>query len=299
VFLQKRKQTFGRWSKKSVAILLVGFLVICGMFSVGTNNVTAAEKEYPKDPVYVIKTSMGDIHVELMEKEAPKTVANFTGLANGTKTFTDPVTGKEVKRPYYDGLIFHRVIKDFMIQGGCPLGNGKGGPGYTFEDEINANDLGLNEIKAVGKKGDLHPYLGIRTEQQYVQMVLMPLTKKMGIESQEDFNSRKMEVMEKLKELTLKDIYELQGYEYTTELKSHPPLKGFVAMANAGPNTNGSQFFINIVDTPWLKGKHTVFGKVIKGMDVVNKIGEVPVDKAHKPKEDVKIISIRKLEKDK
>ena len=152
-------------------------------------------------------TSEGNFTVELFEKDAPKTVANFIGLAEGTKEWTDPKTGAAVKKPYYSGLIFHRVIPDFMIQGGDPLGTGTGGPGYTFADEFQS-----------GRKLDK---------------------------------------------------------------------AGILAMANRGPNTNGGQFFITLAPTPWLNGKHTVFGEVTDGMDVIKKIGATkttkPGDKPVKP----------------
>jgi peptidyl-prolyl cis-trans isomerase A (cyclophilin A) len=145
------------------------------------------------------KTSQGAFTAELFEKDAPKTVANFVGLAEGTKEWTDPKTHEKVKKPFYNGLIFHRVIAGFMIQGGDPLGTGTGDPGYKFADELSS-----------GRKLDK---------------------------------------------------------------------AGILAMANAGPNTNGSQFFITLAPTPWLNGKHTVFGEVVEGMDVVNKIGEVKTTK--------------------
>ena len=105
------------------------------------------------NPVGIIKTSQGDIRLELFAAQAPETVKNFIDLAEGRKTYTDSKTQKKVKTPFYDNLIFHRVIKNFMIQGGCPLGNGTGGPGYTFADEINAVDLGLDKIRAVQPDG--------------------------------------------------------------------------------------------------------------------------------------------------
>jgi peptidyl-prolyl cis-trans isomerase A (cyclophilin A) len=152
-------------------------------------------------------TTEGKFTVELFEKDAPKTVANFVGLADGTKEWTDPKSGTKMKKPFYDGLIFHRVIPDFMIQGGDPLGTGTGDPGYKFADEFTS-----------GRKLDK---------------------------------------------------------------------AGILAMANAGPNTNGSQFFITLAPTPWLTGKHTVFGEVTEGMDVIKKIGETkttkPGDKPVKP----------------
>ncbi|HEV2731876.1 MAG TPA: peptidylprolyl isomerase [Terriglobales bacterium] len=161
----------------------------------------------------IFETSQGNIVVRLFEKEAPETVANFVALAEGTKEFTNEKTGKKEKRPFYDGLIFHRVIPQFMIQGGCPHGSGMGGPGYKFADEF------------------------------------------------------------------------------------HPSLKhskaGFLSMANAGPNTNGSQFFITVAATPWLDNRHTIFGEVMEGQDVANKISSVPRDSSDRPRTPVTIQKLR------
>jgi peptidyl-prolyl cis-trans isomerase B (cyclophilin B) len=143
-----------------------------------------------------LHTSEGDVTLQLFDEDAPKTVSNFKELAG---------------QGFYDGLIFHRVIKDFMIQGGCPQGTGTGGPGYTFEDEINP----------------------------------------------------------------------------------HKVQRGKLAMANAGPNTNGSQFFIVTIDAaPWLDGKHTVFGEVTDGMDVVDRIEGTETDGRDRPVNDVRIESV-------
>lgn len=248
-----------------------------------------------REPVVTIKTSMGKISVKLFDRDAPKTVANFIDLAEGKKEFTDSRTGQKVKRRFYDNLTFHRIVKDFMIQGGCPLGTGSGSPGYTFEDEINADQLGLNNIKVFDKEKGPHPWLFIRTQEDFVRNVMFPLYKSMGISSQQEADERLEEIKEKLFTLTLKEAYTSMGYRYNTKMKSHAPTRGVIAMANIGPNTNGAQFFINLVDTPWLMGKHTVFGVVIKGMDVVDKIGSVAVDpETNKPKKDVTILSIRK-----
>jgi len=252
------------------------------------------EIKQKENPVYVIQTTLGDIEVELFQSETPKTVANFIGLAEGTKEFEDSKTGKKVKRPYYNGLIFHRVIKNFMIQGGCPLGNGRGGPGYTFADEIDATALGLDKMKAFGPQKGLHRFLMIRSQEEYQRNIMTPLFRAMNINSQEEFDQRKKEVETRLDTLTLKEVYENMGYVYSDNGSEHPPVRGSLAMANAGPNTNGSQFFINLVDTDWLTGKHTVFGKVVKGMDVVDKIGAVKVDSGQKPLKDVKIISVHR-----
>ena len=258
-----------------------------------TEEAPAAEP----NPVVVIKTSMGDIEVELWPKAAPETVKNFIGLAEGTKEFKDPASGEMVKRPYYDGLIFHRVIKDFMIQGGCPLGTGSGDPGYKFKDEINAKGLGLDKVKVLenGRPTQQSAMaVGIRDQRSFQQRVLQPLLQKLGISNQEQFQARQAEVQKAVEELNCMEALENLGYKYDDSLEPKEPLQGCLAMANSGPNTNGSQFFINLKDTPWLIGKHTVFGKVIQGFEIVEKIGETEVSKpGDKPVEEVKIVSIR------
>jgi peptidyl-prolyl cis-trans isomerase A (cyclophilin A) len=158
-------------------------------------------------------TSEGNFSVRLNDQEAPATVENFVGLAEGTKEWTDPRTNQRVRKPYYDGSIFHRVIDGFMIQGGDPLGKGIGGPGYTFDDEF-------------------HPSLR---------------------------HSR----------------------------------AGMLSMANRGPNTNGGQFFITLGPTPHLDNRHSVFGDVVDGMDVVRKIGSTKTAAQDRPVKDVVIESVK------
>ena len=153
----------------------------------------------------VFQTTLGEFEMELYHKECPETVWNFVNLAEGKQK-----TNKE--GPFYNGLIFHRVIRGFMIQGGCPEGSGRGGPGYRFGDEFN------RELRHSGE--------------------------------------------------------------------------GILSMANAGPGTNGSQFFITLAATPHLDGRHTVFGKVVRGMDVVKKIGEAPTGMMDRPKTDIVIESL-------
>ncbi len=159
------------------------------------------------------ETTEGNFTIRLFDKEAPNTVANFVGLAEGTKEWTDPRTNQKVTQPYYDGIIFHRVIDGFMIQGGDPLGQGIGGPGYKFADEF-------------------HP-----------------------------------------------------------SLRHNKP--GILSMANAGPNTNGGQFFITLGPTPHLDNKHSVFGEVENGLDVVRKIGSIATGPRDRPLKDVVITSIK------
>jgi len=167
----------------------------------------------PAGTYAIFETSQGNIVIKLLDKEAPKTVENFVGLAEGTKEFTNEKTGRKEKRPFYDGLVFHRVIPDFMIQGGCPHGSGMGGPGYKFADEF------------------------------------------------------------------------------------HPSLKhssaGKLSMANSGPNTNGSQFFITVAPTPWLDNRHTIFGEVVEGQDVANKISASPRDRSDRPNTPVTINHVK------
>ncbi len=169
-----------------------------------------------KEMIAEFETTMGNFKIRLENEKAPKTVANFVGLAEGTKEWTEPKTGKKVKKPFYDGLIFHRVIPDFMIQGGDPLGTGTGDPGYKFDDEFGP------------------------------------------------------------------------------DLKNK---RGALSMANSGRNTNGSQFFITVIDTPWLDGKHAVFGEVIEGMDVVDAISKAKASPDNRPSEPIVMKHVKIIRK--
>jgi peptidyl-prolyl cis-trans isomerase A (cyclophilin A) len=156
---------------------------------------------------------MGSFTVRLMPEHAPKTVDNFVSLARGDREWTDPRDGQSKTLPLYDGTIFHRVISDFMIQGGDPRGTGTGGPGYTFEDEVS------------------------------------------------------------------------DGPSFDRP--------GLLAMANAGPGTNGSQFFVTVAATPWLTGKHTIFGEVVDGYDVVERISTTETGPRDRPQPDVVLKRVR------
>jgi peptidyl-prolyl cis-trans isomerase A (cyclophilin A) len=158
-------------------------------------------------------TTEGNFTIHLFDKDAPNTVENFVGLAEGSKTWKDPRSGQKMNTPYYDGLIFHRVIDGFMIQGGDPTGTGSGGPGYTFADE------------------------------------------------------------------------------FSPQRRHDKP--GILSMANAGRNTNGSQFFITLGPTPHLDNRHSVFGEVVEGMDVVRKIGSTKTGPGDRPVKNVVINSIK------
>lgn len=290
---------------KKIPNLRKGIVAAAAVASIalsGADALQAAEEEAPAPtaasessahPVVLMKTSQGNIRIELWPDAAPETVKNFIDLAEGNKTFKDAKTGEDVKRPFYDGLTFHRVIKDFMIQGGCPLGTGTGDPGYKFKDEINAKGLGLADLKAMGEGGAPHPWLLIRDQASFQRTVLGPVLQKLGITSQEQFQEKLEEIQNTVNALSVLDVYTNQGYVFDDKLPAKKPNRGVIAMANSGPNTNGSQFFINVVDTPHLTGKHTVFGKVIEGMDIADKISNMETDPSGKTSTPVTIESVR------
>ena len=271
--------SFGIMYKKiiilSIAVLAVIFSTnVCGKETKKSIIGSLEEKMLDENnPLVLMKTSMGNIIIELYEKAAPETTANFVGLAEGTKEFLDPQNNEKVKRPYFNGLVFHRVIPNFMIQGGDLLGNGSGGPGYRFKDEINADALGLNKTT-------------IKENQYYQNHAVGMVFQKLNIQSNEERTKRMAEIkaeFDKVLELPVKEVLEARGYVFDSSLASVPMNKYTIAMANAGPNTNGSQFFINVVDNPYLNGKHTVFGKVVKGQKVCEDISKVEKDNRDKP----------------
>jgi peptidyl-prolyl cis-trans isomerase A (cyclophilin A) len=242
-------------------------------------------------PVIKMVTSMGAITIELWNDIAPRTVENFTGLAFGGKEWTNSKDGKKVKKPFYEGLIFHRVIDNFMIQGGCPLGNGTGGPGYTFEDETY-DTSNTKEIKGM--------LTDEASAQQLFEQVIIPYLQKNKspdkaliaiLQECQKLNSGKP-LMKHPVEYYLRLTGRTEPFKERGTLKAKVEY-GTICMANSGPNTNGSQFFIvtKKEGCEWLNGKHTVFGKVIDGMDVVEKIQKV--DKTgDKPTKDVVIKKI-------
>ena len=282
-----------------------------------------AAQESTDNPVVVIATNHGEIVCELFADQAPETVKNFIALAEGDKAWTDPASDEERQEPFYDGLTFHRVLKGFMIQGGCPLGNGNGGPGFTFADEINPENMKLENANLFpeGFEGRPHPIGGqIVQHMQTAWLRQHMMQAGAGPESgQEELQQLQMQAIQALQtmveeqgpegfiralgqnpdellQMTVMDINKAQGFEYNDELPpSSVPVRGSLAMANSGPDTNGSQFFINLADTPHLNGRHTVFGQVIEGMEVVDAIGAVAVnnEREGRPQEAVTITRIR------
>ena len=280
-------------------ILTLGLAALLAAALLASPTTAGPTGTAPKAERLLMKTNMGDVELELWPEVAPETVRVFVGLANGSGTFSDvrdPKRQVTISEPFYDGLTFHRIIPGFMIQGGCPQGRGSGDAGFLYADEINATALGLDKLKAF-TDGRPHKYLGLRSQVDFQQKILLPLLKKMGISfrDQAAIKAREKELMQKINSMSVKEAYELQGYKYSDTLPSRPPVKGALALANRGPNTNGSQFFINLEDTPFLAGKHTVFGRVSKGMDIVEKIGAVKTGAQNKPLSPVKILSIRSI----
>ena len=262
-----------------------------------TPTVTAFfSREDFNNPVVEIRTNMGSMILELFPEEAPLTVETFLGLAEGTRPWIDPDTGLEFLVPLYDGLVFHRVIDGFMIQGGSPNGRGDGTPGFSFRDEINARSLGLDKMQVLDDAGAPHPLLAIGDLQDFQEKILKPLYERLGITSQAQLETRIDEVNRIVRGMTVKESFENLGYQYTERYISRMPVRGVIAMANSGPNSNGSQFFISLVDTDWLAGKHTVFGKVRLGLEVMDAIGSVPVDNQNRPLQPVIIQSIRRIQ---
>lgn len=255
-----------------------------------------ALKKAPNPVVLMRIQEYGMVEIELYPDAAPKTVKNFIDLAEGKKEWTHPVTKEKSKRPLFDGLKFHRVIADFMLQGGDPAANGSGGPGYFFKDEINAKGLGLDKMMAVAD-GRPHPNLLIRNKQDWQRVVLIPLLKDMKIDLRDmkAQQARQGDIMKRIETMTLKQAYEIQGYKFDDSLTPYGMKRGFIAMANSGPNTNGSQFFLNVKDNDYLTGKHTVFGKVVKGLEIVDKISKVRTSGAptDRPLKDVVIDFVR------
>jgi peptidyl-prolyl cis-trans isomerase A (cyclophilin A) len=273
------------------------FLLIIGAFIMTTTLSSCAQSFKPAEKgVYArIQTSMGEIVVKFYD-DTPVTVSNFTGLAEGAKEWTDPKTGQKVKRPFYDGLIFHRVIKDFMLQGGCPLGNGTGGPGYAFADECYT---GFS--KATGPIQDAATAMGAW------ENILAPAMRKAnGKLADQKVMALVNDIMQKqnaapLMGWSLEDLQKRTGVEWKkgSGLK-HPVAYATLCMANAGPDSNGSQFFIVTKrdGCDWLNGKHTVFGAVVSGMDVAHAIEDVKKLPGDKPEKDVLIkkVTIERVE---
>ncbi|MBL8993424.1 MAG: peptidylprolyl isomerase [Spirochaetia bacterium] len=276
--------------RKKIGILLLSFLVTSACHGEAVKAGSKSDKG--KKTMATFETSLGSFTVELFE-DTPLTAANFTGLAEGSKEWTDPKSGKQVKKPFYEGLIFHRVINDFMIQGGCPLGNGTGGPGYSFADECFAKGA---EVKGAIKDAESANavWQELLTPHMRKYRGKSPSAKIAGLyEQMVKENSVRPLVGQTVEDLAKEVGTNVQIFQSGDLL--HSVAYGTLCMANSGPNSNGSQFFIvtKKEGCSWLDGKHTVFGKVTSGMDVVHKIENVQKGEQDRPVKDVLIKSVK------
>jgi len=243
-------------------------------------RLVTVEMEDLRNPLVLVQTTRGDFVVELYPQETPRLVATFLELAG---------------EGFYDGLPLHRVLRDFLIQGGSPDGSAEGGPGFVLPDEMSATSLGLDAMPLIDSEGRPHPWLGVRDAGDFRSKVLEPLYLSMGILSEDTLARRLAEVDTRLRSMSLKDFYEMQGWRYT-RTHTRPPVRGSFVMANRGPGTNGSQFFVPLTDLEWLAGKASVIGQVRGGLEVVDTIGRLPVDATQRPLEGVTVLLIRQVQ---
>jgi len=234
--------------------------------------------EDPQNPLIRVSTSQGEIYLELFPQEAPENVANFIALAEGEKAFTNPDTGEAIQARYYNGMRFHRVVPGFVIQAGSPAYNPLGLQVSLLEDEINADFLGLDQIPALNPDGSFADALNIESKSDLHEEILTPIYEARNIEDAESVLANQYQLLDILQNLTVKSVYENQGYRYDDSLQSRPVERGTVAMANSGPDSNGPEFFISLADAPWLTGKHTVIGRVVEGQSVMDIIGNTAID---------------------
>jgi cyclophilin family peptidyl-prolyl cis-trans isomerase len=252
-----------------------------------------AAMEDSTHPLLHIATTQGDIFVEMLPAEAPRNVARFVDLAEGRVTFTDPASGASYNPRYFDGMRFHRVIPGLLIQTGSPAKHPLGAPAEMLPDEINGAMLGLDTRFVFSDDNRLSPLLNVGTRQDLEQTLLQPLYRRMGIDENDELRSRQFEVAAALRQMTLQQAYENLGYRYDPTLISRPIERGIMALANQGPNSNGPEFFIATSTAPWLDGRHTVIGRVVDGMDVVDRINRFAMDPLTDDRQSTLIFSIR------
>lgn len=240
-------------------------------------NSALAAMEDPSHPLMLMRTSRGDIYIELFTESAPRNVANFIALAEARVEMFDVNSGQTVQPHYYDGKVFHRVLRNYLVQSGGRGADEDPRPEYTIDDEINARDLGLDDVKVLDVSGAPNEWLNLQDNEDFQSQILVPLYKKLGISTAEQLETRQFEVHKLLGEMNLRQAFENQGYQFSTRLPALAPVRGSVAMANSGPNTNQSEFFITLVDSPWLAGKTTVIGEVVEGMEIVDRIDQSAV----------------------
>ena len=241
----------------------------------------AAAMENPANPLVRINTGTGPIFVELLPGEAPANVANFLSLIEAVPAApTIPATPADIAgaRGYYDGMRFHRVIPGFVVQAGSPALHGGGREVATLADEINADGLGLDRQPVIYPNGEFNPLLGIDGKRKLDEILLRPLYRRLGIDSNAAVESRQEEIFAQLAGMSVKDAYAQLGYRFQSERPTRGVRQGSLALANRGPNGNGPEFFISLGDAPQLDGRHTVIGRVVEGMAAADRIGARAVD---------------------
>jgi cyclophilin family peptidyl-prolyl cis-trans isomerase len=251
--------------------------------------------EDSQNPLIRISTSKGEMYLELYPLEAPDNVENFIALAEGEKEFTNLETGEPIQSRYYNGMRFHRVVPGFIIQAGSPAVNPLGLQVSLLNDEIDANALGLDQIPALNPDGSFADVLNIESKPDFHEEILTPLYSQRNITDVEAALSRQYQVLETLQELSVKSVYENQGYRYDDSLESRPIERGTVALANSGPDSNGPEFFISLTAAKWLWGKYTVIGKVVEGQEVMDSIGNTAIDPGQFSSLSTLIYSVRKV----
>lgn len=251
--------------------------------------------ENPSNPLIQISTSRGNVFVELYPEEAPENVARFLGLAAGDIELVDKNTGSVFKPKYYNGMSFHRVIPGLLIQAGSPSYNPLGAPSDLLKDEINADSLGLNTENILLPDSSTNPILNITSNDEFAKQVLQPLYKDMSIETAQDLLEKEEKITTRLRAMTVKELYQLQGYTYSEASFSRPIERGVLALANIGPNSNGPEFFISMANSEHLTGKYTAIGSVIEGMEVVGEIGSLAISPVRATRASTVIYAIKKI----
>jgi len=260
-------------------LLLLIFSLLASLNTALADTSTAIlAMEDPQNHLVRISTSQGEMFLELFPLEAPNNVENFIALASGKKEFINQSTGEPIQARYYNGMRFHRAVPGFIIQAGSPVNNPLGLQVNLLNDEINANALGLDQIPALNPDGSFADVLNIESKQDFHEDILTPLYAQQNITDVEAILNRQYQVLEILQGLSVKSVYENQGYRYDDSLPSRPIERGTVAVANSGPDSNGPEFFISLTAAEWLSGKYTVIGKVIEGQEVMDSIGNTAID---------------------
>ena len=251
--------------------------------------------EDTSNPLMVVSTSAGPIYIEMLPAEAPKNVARFIEFTVGEAPLIETDSTLTVSPRYYNGSQFHRVIPNFIIQAGSPEHNAHGRPRDYLADEINASALGLDRLPVILQAGKINPILNTNSQEEFASRVLEPLYRQLGIDTPEQLETEESAIIDALQSLTVMRLYEYEGYRYQSRYPTRAITRGIVALANDGPNRNGPEFFISLIDAPWLDGRYTVIGRVVEGMETADNIGDKPIQPVNPDPESTRIYSVRKL----